>query len=150
MEQEEQETEQLSRSQTLDSFFNMKPQITVNEGGDRSTQVGSPSPPPPLLPPKPGQKNKLMEDTGENEESVYAEASSKPLQVDSQRKTNDEWPVPTKTSTVTSNISPFHLHAHHFQKEPGHFQHNEAKRHAPLHEHITLETQSLTDSGTYL
>ena len=121
MEQEERETEHLSRSRTLDSFFNIKPQITVNEGADRSTQVGSSSPPPPSLPPKPGQRNKPTEDAGENEEAVYAEASSKPLQVNSQRKTNNEWPVPTKTSTVTSNVSPFHLHTHHFQKEPGHF-----------------------------
>ena len=121
MEQNEREAEQLSRSKTLDSFFNIKSQITVEEGGDTSTRLGSSSPPPPLLPPKPGQKNKPTEGAGENEESVYAEASSIPLQLDSQRKTNDERSDPAITATVLSNISPFHLHAHHFQKEPGHF-----------------------------
>ena len=122
MEYEERETEQLSRSHTLDSFFNIKPQITVEEGGDKSTRLGSSSPPPPLLPPKPGQKNKATEDAGENEESVYAEASSKPLQLNSQRKTEDEWsdPAKCKTATVMGNISPFHLHDRYFQEEQGH------------------------------
>jgi hypothetical protein len=123
MEHEERDTEQLSRSHTLDSFFNIKPQITVEEGGDEGRREGSSSPPPPLLPPKPGQtKNKSTEDAGESEESVYAEASSKPLPVHSQRKTNDEWSDSAKTATVTAmgNISPFHLHARYFQKEQGH------------------------------
>jgi hypothetical protein len=121
MEDEERETEQLSRSHTLDSFFNIKPQITVEEGGDEGRREGSSSPPPPLLPPKPGHtKNKATEDAGESEESVYAEASSLP--VHSQRKTNDEWSDPAKTATATvmGNISPFHLHARYFQKEQGH------------------------------
>ena len=122
VEYEERETEQLSRSHTLDSFFNIKPQITIEDRGDKSTRLGSSSPPPPLLPPKPGQKNKPTEDAGENEELVYAEASSKPLQVDSQRKTDDEWSDPTKckTAAAMTNISPFHLHARYFQKEQGH------------------------------
>ena len=114
-------TEQLSRSHTLDSFFHIKSQIKVEEGSDKTTRLGSSSPPPPLLPPKPGQKNK-QEDDGENEESVYAEASSKPLQVRSQKKTNDEWSDTTKHKTATEmgNISPFHLHARYYQKEQGH------------------------------
>ena len=123
-EQEEREME-LSRSHTLNSFFNIKPQTTVEEGVDlvdKSTRLNSSSPPPPLLPPKPGQKIKLAEDAGENEELVYAEASSKPLQLHSQRKTN-EWSDPTKAAaTAAGNISPFHLHAHYFQMEEGHFQ----------------------------
>ena len=122
MEYEERETEELPCSHPLDSFFNIKPQIMVEEGGGKSTRLGSSSPPPPLLPPKPGQKNKPTEDAGENEESVYTEASSKPLQVDSQRKTTDEWSdtAKCKTATVMGNISPFHLHARYFQKEQGH------------------------------
>ena len=127
MEHEERETEQLSRSHTLDSFFNIKPRVaTVEEegGGDKGTpREGSSSPPPPLLPPKPRQtKSKATENAaGEGEESVYAEASSKPLQAHSQRKTNnyDEW-TKTATATVMGNISPFHLHAHYSQKEQGH------------------------------
>ena len=127
MEIEERETEQLSRSHTLDSFFNIKPRVaTVEEegGGDKGTpREGSSSPPPPLLPPKPGQtRTKATEDVaGEGEESVYAEASSKPLQPHSRRKTNndDEW-TKTSTATVMGNISPFHLHARYFQKEQGH------------------------------
>ena len=123
MEQEERgSTEQLSRSHTLDSFFIVKPQSKDEEGGDETTRLGSSSPPPPLLPPKPGQKNKPTEVAGENEESVYAEASSKPLQLRSQRKTADEWPDTAKTETVSAmgSISPFHLHARYFQKEQGH------------------------------
>jgi hypothetical protein len=123
MDNEERETDRLSRSHTLDSFFNINPRITVEEGGDEGRREGSSSPPPPLLPPKPGQtKNKATEHAGESEESVYAEASSKPLQVHSQRKTNYEWPDSAKTATVTAmgNISPFHLHARYFQKEQGH------------------------------
>ena len=127
MEHEEKETEQLSRSHTLDSFFNIKPRVTTVEeegGGDKGTpREGSSSPSPPLLPPKPGQtKNKATEDAaGEGEESVYAEASSKPLQAHSQRKTNNdgEW-TKTATATIMGNISPFHLHGHYFQKEQGH------------------------------
>ena len=115
-------TEQLSRSHTLDSFFHIRSQIKVEEESEKTTRLGSSSPPPPLLPPKPGQKSKLQEDDGENEESVYAEASSIPLQVRSQRKTNVEWSDTTKHKTATEmvNISPFHLHARYYQKEPGH------------------------------
>ena len=119
-EQEERETKKLSCAHTLDSFFNTKSPVTVKEGGD--TQLGSSSPPPPLLPPKPGQKSKQKEDDGKDEESVYAEASSKPLQVHSQRKTKDKWSDTTKHKTATEmgNISPFHLHTCYYQKEQGH------------------------------
>ena len=117
MQLKERETEELSCSHTMES--------PLQEGSDdTSAQWQTSSSLPPVLPPKPGQKMKPKEEsTRENEnsyDSMYAEASSKPLQLVSQMKT-DQLSDHARTATVLDDISPFRHHTHNFPRKPEHF-----------------------------
>lgn len=107
----------MSRSRTADSFSNTKLQNMPEQGDDlvRDKQAiiqRTPSPPPPMLPPKPGQKKVQVEDGSQNasnEESFYSEVSSKPLQDDTPGKACTQQSAPSATTTVVSITSPFHV-----------------------------------------
>ena len=111
-EKKERESE-MSRSRTLDSLFNTKSQNIPEQGTDMISDEHeiiqrTLSPPPPMLPPKPGQKiAQVEEDTqnAKNEESVYSEVSSKPLQDDTPRKDHTQQFALRATTTA---ISPLH------------------------------------------
>lgn len=117
--QREKESE-MRRSRTLDSFFSSAPQSKAtslddlkDKGEETLSRQATPSPPPPMLPPKPGHKNILTDsdnDDLENTESLYSEASSKPLQPQVLSKDEDKIHTSKKTGATTAmgTFSPHH------------------------------------------
>lgn len=97
-EKQDEREKEISRSRTVDSFFNSRVQEI-----DRT-----PSPPPPILPPKPGQKAEDREKE-DNQECVYSEASSKPLRQGSTRKAQAQPFIPSDTGVAMGIVSPLHV-----------------------------------------
>ena len=124
--QQERGEMEMPHSRTTESLLKINPQKGEELGGsdtverERMILTKTPSPPPPLLPPKPGQNNVLLEDTSATEtrdagESVYAEASSKPLRADTSRMLQDSPFHHTSFSNIAMgpvSLSPHHHHLH--------------------------------------
>ena len=103
-----------------------KPPFTLErklsgQGGDiRMVKPKSPSPPPPELPPKPGQASSVAENTQEeleDEESAYAEVSSRPI--------TSAPPRNRTPGAIGTTVSPLHLTSHNpssTEKEKGSFR----------------------------
>lgn len=125
-EQKVRETE-LSHLQTLNNNRQHAEEQRAGQAGKAAmtTTQKSPSPPPPQLPPKPGQTSKLAEDTKqevEDEESAYAEVSSRPLASAAQRQRQSIHS--SNVTAVGTTTSPIQLQAHNSptsEREASHF-----------------------------
>ena len=130
-ERQQEKASELRRSRTVESFFSNAPQSKAQSLADLKVEEekeekeeslrksATPSPPPPMLPPKPSHRNILMEsdedDIG-NTESLYSEASSKPLQPEGLNKGEDPPHISRRTATIPAMgvFSPRHIRTKEF------------------------------------